>query len=387
MRTLECRSARTVAAPLLSLAVFLTAAPLRAANAKSASDADSASAQTTVPAPPTLVEAESAGASIVLDEHLLTNPKRDMDYNGGGEITWSGMHALRHVLWFNRLLGRLDDLSGVGSSTEYTQEHALAAGLLVFTPSDLRMRAPEIGDRPYASLFFLSVGRRYVSAAGTVAYNSSLTFGVLGLAAARGVQDVLHDMTGSIRPQGWSHQISAGGEPTARYGLARQSLLWESTEGGWARADCKWTLAGSVGTVTEGSLALNLRWGHLASPWWSIAPEQTMYVQEPQPAPTPLAWGGAPEVYALIGARVKLRLYNAFLQGQFRHSDLRYSEGQVNQVLGEAWVGVEFRTASGLELRYLARWQSPELRSGIGSRSIVWGSFEIAKSFGQPNSA
>ncbi|HUA26023.1 MAG TPA: lipid A-modifier LpxR family protein [Steroidobacteraceae bacterium] len=337
-------------------------------------------------APPALAEPESTGASIVLDEHLLTDAKRDMDYNGGGEISWSGIRALRHVRWFDRLLERLDSLSGVGSSTQYTQEHALAAGLLVFTPRDLQLHATAVGDRPYASLFFLSVGRRYVSAAGTVAYNSSFTFGMLGLAAAGGVQDVLHDMTGSIRPEGWSHQISAGGEPTARYGLARQSLLWELADGGWTRADCKWTLAASAGTVTEGSLALNLRWGHLASPWWSIAPEQTMYVQEPQPAPPPLARGAVPEVFALIGARAKLRLYDAFLQGQFRHSDLRYSEGQVNQVLGEAWVGVEFRTASGLELRYFARWQSPELRSGIGSRSIVWGSFEIAKSFVEPDS-
>jgi len=379
---IKYRSTRA-AASLLSLAALLITSALRAADAKSPSDAD-ASALVTVAPPSALAEPASAGASIVLDEHLLTDPKRDMDYNGGGEITWSGMHALRHVRGLDRLLGRLDSLSGVGSSTEYAQEHALAAGLLVFTPRDLRARTLAVGDRPYASLFFLSVGRRYVAEAGTVVYDSSLTFGVLGLPAARGVQDVLHDMTGSIRPQGWSHQISAGGEPTARYGLARESQLWQFTDGRWARADCKWTLAASVGTVTEGSLSLNLRWGHLASPWWSIAPEQTTYVQDPQPAPPPLALGTGPEVFALIGARVKLRLYNAFLQGQFRHSDLRYSQGQVNQVLGEAWVGVEFRTASGLELRYLARWQSPELRSGIGSRSIVWGSFEIAKSFGQP---
>src|SRR5271166_5836533 len=30
------------------------------------------------------------GAGIVLDEHLLTNGSRDEDYNGGGELTFSG---------------------------------------------------------------------------------------------------------------------------------------------------------------------------------------------------------------------------------------------------------------------------------------------------------
>ena len=42
---------------------------------------------------------------------------------------------------------------------------------------------------------------------------------------------------------------------------------------------------------------------------------------------------------------------------------------------------VECRTASGLELRYMARWESPELRFGIGSRSIVSGTFEVAQTF------
>jgi hypothetical protein len=50
-------------------------------------------------------------------------------------------------------------------------------------------------------------------------------------------------------------------------------------------------------------------------------------------------------------------------------------------VLGEAWAGVELRTASGWAVQYLARWQSAELRSGVGSRSFLWGSVEIAKAF------
>jgi len=378
LRTVFClRGPRAASVLLLWLVVAFTAASqLRVANAEDA----------TVPvqradARPPLVEPEATGASIVLDEHLLTDPTRDMDYNGGGEIAWSGMRALRHVRWLDHLLDGIDHLSGAASSSGFAPAHALAIGLLVFTPQDLRLREPERGDRPYASLFFISVGRRYVSEQATVAYNSSLTLGVLGLAAARGVQDVLHDLTGSIRPEGWSHQVSAGGEPTARYSLARQALLGQFADVGWSRADLKWTLGGSLGTVTEGSAAVNLRWGRLASPWWAFAPEQTTYVQDPQPAPPPLPPAASPEVFALIGARVKLRAYDAFLQGQFRHSDLRYSEGEVNPVLEEAWAGVEFRTASGLELRYIARWQSPELRRGIGSRSILWGSFEVAKSF------
>jgi hypothetical protein len=77
---------------------------------------------------------------------------------------------------------------------------------------------------------------------------------MMGLEAARSVQHALHSLTDSVQPQGWSHQISAGGEPTLRYGTARQALLGEHGQGPW-HGDSKWTVAGSIGTVTEASLA------------------------------------------------------------------------------------------------------------------------------------
>jgi hypothetical protein len=106
-----------------------------------------------------------------------------------------------------------------------------------------------------------------------------------------------------------------------------------------------------------------------------------MYVQETRPAPPALPTGAPAEVFAFAGLRAKLRAYNAFLQGQLRHGDLTYNEGSLNQVLGEAWAGVEVRTSSGWSVQYLARWESPELRSGIGSRSFLWGSIEVTGSF------
>ena len=136
-----------------------------------------------------------------------------------------------------------------------------------------------------------------------------------------------------------------------------------------------------VGTVTEASLAFIRGGGRIESPWWAFTPEQTMYVQETQPIPPPLGINTPPEVFVFAGARAKLRAYNAFLQGQFRHSDLRYGEGDLNPVLGEAWAGFEMRTASGWALQYLVRWESPELASGPGSRSFMWGSIEVSKTF------
>ncbi len=328
-------------------------------------------------------EPTGVGAGIVLDEHLLTDGPRDQDYNGGGELTFSGARGGSIGRALDRVLGSIDQSlcpSDRFSAPGWQAGHAFAVGLLIFTPDDLAAHEVVIGDRPYASLFFLSAGRRYFSSDADVAYNSSLTLGMMGLAAARSVQDALHSLTGSEQPEGWSHQISAGGEPTLRYGMARQALLGEYGQGA-SHGDSKWTVAGSVGTVTEASLAFNARWGRIESPWWAFTPEQTMYVQETQPVAPPLGLDAAPEVFAFAGARAKLRAYNAFLQGQFRHSDLTYSEGDVNKLLAEAWAGIEWRTSSGWALQYLARWESRELRGGAGSRSFTWGSIEISKAF------
>jgi hypothetical protein len=327
-------------------------------------------------------EPDDVALSLTLDEHLFVNPRADEDYNGGGELTLSGARAATW-LSLDPLLGWIDRPFGLKPEHAGEPSRALAAGLLIFTPKDLTATSTVKGDRPYASLFFVSNGRRYVPAGSSVAYDSTLTLGALGLESADGVQSALHRLVGSVPPRGWSHQISAGGEPTARYSLARQQVLDQHLSPGWGGSDLKWTAEASAGTVTEASIALNARFGHIASPWWATTPEQTVYTLEPQPALPRVSEAASPELFFLAGARLKVRAYNAFLEGQFRHSDLRYSPGSLNILLGEAWLGAQLRTESGWELRYIMRWESPEIRSGFAARSYIWGSLEIAKSFGR----
>jgi hypothetical protein len=50
-------------------------------------------------------------------------------------------------------------------------------------------------------------------------------------------------------------------------------------------------------------------------------------------------------------------------------------------VLGEASAGVESRSPSEWAVEYLARCESAELRSEVGSPSFLWGSVELAKAF------
>jgi hypothetical protein len=328
-------------------------------------------------------EPAGVGGGLVLDEHIFTNGSRDQDYNGGGEFTLSGERSGPIGRALDGALGFIDGHTcprNRYAAPGWQTAHAIAVGLLIFTPQDLASHEVVYGDRPYASLFFLSAGRRYVSSDSEVAYNSSFTVGIMGLHAARSVQHALHSLTGSTQPEGWDHQVSAGGEPTLRYQTARQALLSHFGQGTW-HGDSKWTVAGSLGTVTEATLAFSARWGRIESPWWAFTPEQTMYVQETQPIPPPLGLDSPSEIFLFAGARAKLRVYNAFLQGQFRHSDLTYVESDLNKTLAEVWAGVEWRTSSGWAVQYLARWESPELRWGSGSRSFTWGSIQISKTF------
>ena len=90
-------------------------------------------------------EPTGLGAGIVLDEHLLTNGKRDEDYNGGGEVTLSGERggaigrALDHALGFiDQAVCPRERYSAPG----WQAGHALAVGLLIFTPKDLASPTP-----------------------------------------------------------------------------------------------------------------------------------------------------------------------------------------------------------------------------------------------------
>jgi hypothetical protein len=58
------------------------------------------------------------------------------------------------------------------------------------------------GNRSALAQRSVSPQRRYVSSDSDVAYNSSLTVGMMGLAAASSVQHALHSLTGSVQPQG-----------------------------------------------------------------------------------------------------------------------------------------------------------------------------------------
>lgn len=295
-------------------------------------------------------DSASRSWSVQFDNDLLSGTHRDEDYS-----------------W------------GLGLTFAQDTKSATQVGLIAMTPRDLTVAVPLPEDRPYASLLFVTRAGIDVEETQGRATFSSITVGMLGLDAAEFLQRQIHGAIGGQDPRGWSHQISAGGEPTARILRAEQWLLLLAAPWTGGRPELKATLTGSAGYLTEIGAGLSLRWGRIESPWWTHTPELTDYIATPIGAFAGRRQG-QPEFYFFAGGRVKARAYNAFLQGQFRHSDVRLASDDLARVQGEAWAGVVTGWPT-LRITYTLRLASREVDTGNPARTLVWGAIAVDKAF------
>jgi hypothetical protein len=322
-------------------------------------------------------EREYTGFRLQLDNDLFARGgARDRDYTGGLAVTLSGRSAQDSLLSLDPALLALDKLFTADNQDDVIERHARQLGVMVFTPKDTLLKRAQPEDRPYASLVFVANGRLRVAPDRTSAWFSSFSVGALGLPVAERLHGAVHDIVGSPAPRGYDHQISAGGEPTARYTLARQKL-WVSAP--TSTLDVKTTVQASVGFLTETSAAISIRVGRFSTPWWSFNPELTDYLA----APAPVAEGNPSrsDLFFFAGARIKARAYNAFLQGQFRHSDVRYSANEVEPLVAEAWFGVTSQVIGQTQLSYTINYQTAEVRHGQAARDYLWGAVQISHRF------
>jgi hypothetical protein len=323
-----------------------------------------------------IAERDYTGFRLQLDNDLFARGgARDRDYTGGLAVTISGRSAQESRLSLDPALQSLDKLFIGERSNNSIERTARQLGVMVFTPKNTELTRAQPDDRPYASLVFIANGRIRVDPDKTSAWFTSFTIGALGLPVAETLHNAVHDAVGSIRPRGYDNQISAGGEPTARYNVARQKL-WMSAP--TSTLDVKTTVQASVGYLTETSASISVRAGRFSTPWWSFNPELTDYLA----APAPIAEGSRArsDMFFFAGARVKARAYNAFLQGQFRHSEVRHSANEVEPLIAEAWVGFTSQVGQ-TQLSYTLNYQTAEVRSGPASRDYIWGALQISHRF------
>lgn len=328
-------------------------------------------------------EKYNAGWTVAFDNDVLAFGNRDLDYTGGAAVTFAGRRAKE--LPFS-LDSTLDLMNGLVPNRDQNKDspgyplHSMQVGLLAFTPDDLNNPAPIYDDRPYASLLFLANSRTYVSHPSEPVYETSFTLGILGLDLAKGIQRELHQQLSLEQiPEGWDYQISEGGEPTARFVWARQSLLASNFQTSDTEYELKWRVETSVGYLTEASIALSGRWGLINSPWWSFTPERADYVSQPAPVIGNALRQGVRELYVWGGVKLRARAYNVFLQGQFRDSEVELSSNQIEHLNAEAWVGLTWQISNEYRLGYVIRYQTQELKSELESRDLVWGGLILSR--------
>lgn len=326
----------------------------------------------------------NSGWSVRFDNDILARQTEDRDYTAGFAVTLHGLRAKETAVsldpalaWLNRKV----PFPGLSQSAGFAErKHAMEFGLVLFTPDDIETEAPIHDDRPYASLVYLSNTQYALHPNRRTAYQSTLTIGALGSPLGESLHRGVHEATNGTEPLGYDNQISDGGELTARYAVARHALL-ASRFDDLRTYDVSASIEGSVGYLTEASVGLSMRWGRIATPWWSATSQFAGYATQPAVAPRQsLASLHSRERYFWASMRVRARAYNAFLQGQFRDSAVTFSSSELNNVLGEVAVGLTTEFAN-LRMTYSLGIQSKEITSGVGARSMVWGGVTISRYF------
>ncbi len=324
-------------------------------------------------------EPYDSGWSLQMDNDLLTPKNHDRDYTGGIAVTFAGKRVQQWPISLDSTLKKFNRWLAVTDVDNRPTLHSLQVGIAAFAPQDLTRDDVNIDDRPYASLVYLANSRQSLEDSGRTAIQSTLTVGILGTHIAKVLQKEIHKLSKSDSPQGWKHQIANGGEPTLRYTYASQHLLINSDDR--LRFEVKYSNEGSLGFLTEVNSSISARWGFIKTPWWSFAPDRAEYFSQPSAGLLKASRRGTSEFYIWTGAKIRARAYNAFLQGQFRDSELRYDWQEVRPVLAEAWLGVTKQITTHTRLSWIMRYQSSELRGGNGDRDLVWGSVLLNRDF------
>jgi len=294
--------------------------------------------------------------------------KSDQDYTGGISVTYNDNSHSDNLISLKNLRMSVDSFLYSKPQNSTQSFSASQVGAIFFTPKYKASTEIDRSERPYASLIFLSNGTMEVEK--DHVFFSSLTIGLLGTPFAGELHKSIHTITGSKLPLGYQNQISAGAEPTAKYTFASQKLL-SSVQ----NSDLKASYQINVGYLTEASAAMSFRLGNMSTPWWGFNPELNDYIANATPVFK--INNKSNEFYFFGGSRINARIYNAFLQGQFKSSAHKMSASQVEPILFHAWLGLA-GNVSKAPVTYTLNYQTQEVRFGKAARNHFWGGIQAS---------
>lgn len=329
--------------------------------------------------PPAYREAYNTGWQLYVDNDVFVKPDQDSDYTGGVAVAYTGRRVREWAFSVDSWLAAVDRLTGFGDFQNVDggfARHAVEYGLVVFTPEDITQQSPIYDDRPYANFAFMANSRQVTFPDKRWLLQSALTVGVLGTDIGAEAQSLIHDATDGTEPRGWDNQISDGGEPSGKYSVMAQKNLIRYH--GDASFELSAGIEGNLGMNTNAALNLNMRFGNLKSPWWSFVPHQAEYINLGQTITSRVDKRVMPaEWFVWAGLKVKRRLYNAFLQGQFRDSPVEFDGDRLEDVIHEAQLGITKTWNNGFGLSFVIRRRSNEI-TGPNGRDPVWSGFVVS---------
>jgi hypothetical protein len=215
-----------------------------------------------------------------------------------------------------------------------------------FTPRHIEDPNAIHNDRPYASLLVAIVGKTYVYERNR-AVTIELGVGIIGLPISKVIQTAIHQsMQGKPDsrpiPQGWSHQVSDGGEPTLLFTIEKQ-YKQDMGPGKCKKIplenllEVKTYWKASAGYYTGAMAGASFRLGYIKPETWFVRNSVTEDGNKALPYPTrsekdksensnkilpkPKCIDG--EIYLTGAVEPNLILYNGLLMGQFRNTDVR----------------------------------------------------------------
>ena len=288
-----------------------------------------------------LPDTGDANLTFYLDNDLFAS--EDEDYTNGVRLSWvSGSRDPEEFGWLQRQLQDLTGdaesrklfrrLSGFEDPAALEYSYGFSLTQLMFTPEDLEALSAPPGERPYAAWLGVDLS---LHAKDANALNSvSVAIGTTGPnALGEETQDLVHDIRGFRKFQGWDSQIP--GEMTINlYSTQRRRL---SLVQGSFSVDgfTEWRLA--LGNyLTGASVGGLLRFG------WNLPPSfadarlsVTAYSHQPFKTDRGPARGWS--LYGLTGALVTGVVHNITLDGPvFRDFDTGVSS---KAVVGELYTG------------------------------------------------
>ena len=328
-------------------------------------------------------------------------PANDLDMDSDDSI-W----RLPHIL--NKALARRFRIHAPG---RHYVANSLYGHLSLYTPNDITQRPPLVkGDgRPYASTLVYGDSVIFLNDKDHIALKQGIQLGLLGLSVGGNLQRAVHKLMTLDLPEGWSSQISDGGEPIFLYSLQRKALLCGAgNRCGNGIFELTTNLGGGVGYYNGLRGGLSIRLGLIDSPFWAdfapisghmfqperfgngpvSEPKRSMFQPEsyknrPVPeltritgsesATTQSSMFVVPEAYLFLTGSAHLVLYSTLLQGQGRHNPYEIRASEVETLVPQVMVGFVIQVGR-LRFSFSHSYRGPEIKEG---REHMWSSLTL----------